>query len=541
MAHAIIFTDRAPRSNLEADSEYNPAYLSFPAGAYKLASVLREQGLSVLVVPNCLNLTLEGAKSIITNNSKGLLWVGISSTLMFIRSDKFTEYRQKWHSSKNKLMSVEHFSGNIDARNSITEMAWGENELNALADWCSVPVLVGGSWITHMKNGNFHNLNDNVILVRNYAENFIEEFTNNRLNGNSEHRIVDNLSYDNNAFKESTIVWNKTDVIGPNDWLPLEVARGCAFACAYCTFPHRGKFDQFKDPKVLRQELIHNYEHFGTTSYILVDDLYNDSKVKVRELHDKVWNNLPFKPEWSSYMRLDMFWHDPESIEIIKASGAKMGTFGIETLDDRAGKAVGKGLGRARIIDTLEKIKASWKDDILVQANFIAGLPFETRESIRETLEWSLTTDLLFTASWFPMWITPPSHFKIVEETEVSSLSKNNAKWEIKWLSEMNWINSAGITYQECDDLAFEFIKRCNRHGLTSRATFTFVDYADLRTAGLTHQDILNVKSGQDIFVVNDALFRVGKRTEARLNTILSYSDKSNLPVDNSLKHCYTL
>ena len=58
MANAIIFTDRAPRSNLEVNIEYNPAYLSFPAGAYKLASVLREQGLSVIVVPNCLSREL---------------------------------------------------------------------------------------------------------------------------------------------------------------------------------------------------------------------------------------------------------------------------------------------------------------------------------------------------------------------------------------------------------------------------------------------------------------------------------------------------
>jgi coproporphyrinogen III oxidase-like Fe-S oxidoreductase len=220
-----------------------------------------------------------------------------------------------------------------------------------------------------------------------------------------------------------------------------------------------------------------------------------------------------------------MFWHDPESIEIVKASGARMGSFGIETLDDRAGKAVGKGLGRKRIIETLEKIKQSWGNDILVQANLIAGLPYETRESIRETLEWSLSTDLLFTASWYPMWITPPSHFEIVEETEVSKISKNTDKWEVRWLAETNWINSAGLTFEECDDIAFEFIKRCNRHGLTSRATFTFVDYADLRTAGLSHQDILNVKSGIDREIVKDALIKVGKRTEQRLEKILTYKD----------------
>ena len=73
---------------------------------------------------------------------------------------------------------------------------------------------------------------------------------------------------------------------------------------------------------------------------MLVDDLYNDGKKKVRELYDKVWSKLPFDVEWTSYMRLDMFWADPESIEIVKASGARAGNFGIETLHNKAGAKV---------------------------------------------------------------------------------------------------------------------------------------------------------------------------------------------------------
>ena len=222
------------------------------------------------------------------------------------------------------------------------------------------------------------------------------------------------------------------------------------------------------------------------------DDLYNDSKTKVRVLHDEVWNNLPFKPEWSSYMRLDMFWSDPESIDIVKASGARMGTFGIETLDNRAGKSVGKGLGKERILETLGWMKEKWGHDVLIQGNFIAGLPYETRESIHDTLEWTKNTDLMFAASWFPMWITPPAHYDIVEDAEINRISRDVDKWEIKWLDKQNWINSAGITYNEVDKLCLDFVNQNKVGGLSSRVSFSFVDYADLRTAGLSHQDILN-------------------------------------------------
>ena len=81
-------------------------------------------------------------------------------------------------------------------------------------------------------------------------------------------------------------------------------------------------------------------------------------------------------------MRLDMLWADPDSAEIIRDSGCKFAQFGIETLHNVAGRKVGKGLGRDRILETLERLKPLWKDDVLVSAGFIAGLPFEPIESI---------------------------------------------------------------------------------------------------------------------------------------------------------------
>ena len=106
---------------------------------------------------------------------------------------------------------------------------------------------------------------------------------------------------------------------------------------------------------------------------------------------------MPFKAEWVANMRLDMIWSDPDSAAMIKEDGCKFGQFGIETLHDVAGRKVGKGLGKKRIIKTLEFLKPIWGKDVLISANLIAGLPFEPIESIRETLDWSMTC-LLYTS-----------------------------------------------------------------------------------------------------------------------------------------------
>jgi hypothetical protein len=496
MAHAIIFTDRAPVTRLFDDIKFTSAFYSYPAGAYKIASVLREQGLDVLVVPNCLSLSLAGVQHIIQQNSKDLLWVGISTTFLTVNSSKTEIYRQQWAQTSDKFVETDLMFESVDTYGGTSELVWHTKEIGRISHWIErqyqVPLLLGGSWVTRVTDGNLNHLHKNTHVIKGYAESWIHDFTKSRLLDRSSAVpfLVDNNAYDDGAFKHSQIKWTDHDYIQPNDWLPLEVARGCAFNCHYCDYPRRSNFDSYKDPVALREELIRNYEQFGVTRYLLVDDLYNDSKDKVRRLYDEVWSKLPFQPEWASYMRLDMFWADPESIEIVKASGARIGSFGIETLDDRAGKGVGKGLGKKRIIETLQSLKQSWGSDVLVCANFIAGLPLESLSSIQETMQWTLETDLLYSYAWNPLNISGESRLKITDNDEyLHKISKDNDHYGIKWLSNNNWINQQGVTWEQVDRLVSDHMDN-----VPQGIKVNFTDYVDLRMAGLTHNDIVGLK-----------------------------------------------
>jgi Radical SAM superfamily len=497
MAHVILFTDRAPQARTFNSLKFDSAYYSYPAGAYKIASVLRKHGLKVIVVSNCLYLSLEGVKTIIKNNSKDLLWVGISTSFLTMKSDRFLDYRNLWHSSSDEIIGVDCLFNINQSFLGSTEVVWANNEINAISSYCKknydCPVLLGGAWVTHIKKGNLHELDQNIHIVTGNAERSLEKFTLSKLTNRSIKvpYIWSNEDYDQFEFKSSTIQWQEEDLIDSRAWLPLEVARGCAFNCAYCTYEHKGSFDAYKNPKVLREELIRNYELFGVTKYFLVDDLYNDSKDKVRILYDQVWSKLPFSPEWASYMRLDMIWNDPDSAEILKASGAKIGSFGIETLHDVAGRKVGKGLGKTRILETLAHLKEVWQDDVLVHGFFIAGLPFEPIESIKESIEWSLHTDLLFSYNWSPLWITPPDHFKIIEDVTLHKISKENDLFGVTWPKPNIWQNSVGVRFDEAEQIANEAM---SKSPMGMRLSYS--NYADIRTAGLSHQDIVGLKKG---------------------------------------------
>lgn len=522
MANVIIFTDRAPQQYGFDPLAFGAAYYSPPAGAYKIASVLRQQGFSCVVIPNCLSLSLNGIKQIIHNNCQDLLWVGISTTFLNVKEANLDIYRSIWHESDDAIIGIESLFGYHQSYQGATEMAWESNEINAVADICAsirVPLLVGGAYVTAMRNVVLQNVKENVYIISGNAESVILKFT----VAKNEDRAVeppyvnDNRHYDDVLFKTSTIHWEASDLIDPNIWLPLEVSRGCAFNCAYCSYDRKSSADSYKDPVTLREELIRNYELFGVTKYMLLDDLYNDSRDKVRVLYDQVWSRLPFPIEWASYMRLDMIWADQESAEILKQSGARIGSFGIETLHDTAGRKVGKGLGRQRIIETLQMLKEIWRNDTLVHAFFLAGLPHEPLDSIIETMEWTRTTDLLFSYKWAPLWITPPEHFTMVSDLGINAISKENEKFGVTWPEPLIWQNSMGVRFDQVDYLASESMRQ-----VPMGLRIGWSDYADLRTAGMTHDEIVGIRTGAtDIKRLAESAKQVKLLIDARLQKSL--------------------
>jgi len=489
MAHAIIFFDRAPRNK---DHDFTTQFYAYSAGAYKVASVLRHMGLDVLVVPNCLNLTWQGVQAIVNQNRDNLLWVGLSTTFFVVETppEIIKDYRQQWVESDLDFIDADMLCIKTDSNYWLAnESVWGARELGRISHWLErehqVPFLIGGSSADVLTQSKLKHRNTYVITG--YAETWVKSVTQARLANHQADMpfYADNKNYDDHDFKQSTIIWQPEDMIGPDDWLPIEVARGCAFNCAYCNYPRRGEFDAYKSPKCLRDEIVRNYELFGVTRYNLVDDLYNDSKEKVKRLHDEVWTRLPFQPEWTTQGRLDLLWKDPESAALIRDSGCRYVSFGIETLHDRAGRKVGKGLGKKRIIETLEMLKEVWGQQTLVGACMIAGLPFEPLDSIKESMDWSVTTDLLHSPSWQPMHLIPPSQGLSSVKNQIEN---DFDKYGVTWINDHEWINSEGVTNTVCDMLCEGYEKKLSTWNIRFGSTV----YVDMRVLGFSHDKIAN-------------------------------------------------
>lgn len=154
--------------------------------------------------------------------------------------------------------------------------------------------------------------------------------------------------YPFDRFNGSQIIYDDSDHLWPGEVLPIEVSRGCIFKCGFCEFPgvgkRRGSFQ--KEPSVLREELIDNYERFGVTQYMFMDNLINDDIEKIKVLHGVI-TSLPFRLRWLSFARLDLYTRFPDMIPLLKEMGCASQFFGVETLSANARKMLGKGSSRS--------------------------------------------------------------------------------------------------------------------------------------------------------------------------------------------------
>jgi hypothetical protein len=277
--------------------------------------------------------------------------------------------------------------------------------------------------------------------------------------------------------------WDKKDFVLEGETLPIEISRGCIFKCNFCSYPLNGKkkFDYLRDPELIKDELIYNYENFGTTNYFFTDDTFNDSTLKLELLH-KAITSLPFKIKFVTYLRLDLLNAHKEQIPLLKEMGLGSSFFGIETLNHESGKCIGKGMNPETAKSFLLDLYYNhWNEEIPFTCSFIIGLPGENLESINQTYSWLTNTP--FNGLWYPLYIKTNGHYK-------SDFDLNYSNYGYKLDSNNEWYTDI-MNYKDALSLAEEF----NSVGLYNENTPSSWFLFGLLSYGFNIDEIKNVKT----------------------------------------------
>lgn len=345
-----------------------PTFPKRTLGAYRIATALRESGVDVEVIDFISKWPVDTLISYI-DSIENIEWVGFSSKFGLTMIDKsigmFTNFSQP---DEARLIRY------IKSRKLVTVLG------GPTADFVR-PLLIRDTMD---------------FVVRGYADQAVlalhDHITKNKplifttIDGQI---LVDgDKDYTNVDLANIETYYHDSDFIMPNEIFPLEIGRGCIFSCAFCNFSHIGKKPgtYFKSKESIKREIVDRYNKYGSMTFSFLDDTFNDSIDKMNMIADiRKETGIPF--EFWAYCRLDVLAAQEDMRDLLPDLGWVSMTFGIETFNRTSGRAIGKGADPEKLKTFMVELRKA-HPHIQFEINIIVGLPHDSEDTIRYTIDW---------------------------------------------------------------------------------------------------------------------------------------------------------
>jgi len=209
---------------------------------------------------------------------------------------------------------------------------------------------------------------------------------------------------DNDAFVTTgagEFIWNLDSLPLPSRHLlplskykalgfPISIitSRGCPNKCIFCLGRKMVGFKvRYRDPVLVADE-IESIIDSGFERINIADDLFTANKKRVKLLCEEILNRK-LRFGWSAFARVDTV--DEEILKIMKKAGCDAVSFGIESGNPEMLKRVKK---RITLDQARQAVRACKNVGMLAHASFMVGLPGETPETLKDTLNFARELDI---------------------------------------------------------------------------------------------------------------------------------------------------
>ena len=164
--------------------------------------------------------------------------------------------------------------------------------------------------------------------------------------------------------------------------------RGCPYGCKFCdVHVLAGRRWRMRDPKLVADEVEHLVREYGAEDIRIMDDIINFSNEKLHNLFNAIIERN-FNVSFWVMGRADMLIKDPSSAEIMAKAGVRTMFLGIESPSKRILKVYRKG-GKASADTSEQAVVMLREHGIEAFGGFIVGEPTETKEEIKETIDYA--------------------------------------------------------------------------------------------------------------------------------------------------------
>jgi hopanoid biosynthesis associated radical SAM protein HpnJ len=171
-------------------------------------------------------------------------------------------------------------------------------------------------------------------------------------------------------------------------YVSIYSSRGCPSKCIYCLWPQTfsGRKMRTRSPENVFQEVKWIVENIpGIREISFDDDTFTADREHARAVAEKI---KPLGISWTINARANC---DYETLRIMRDGGLRHVVVGFESGNEQILKNIKKGVTKAQAIEFTRNCK---KLGLSVHGAFVMGLPGETRETIKETIEFARCLDL---------------------------------------------------------------------------------------------------------------------------------------------------
>lgn len=170
-------------------------------------------------------------------------------------------------------------------------------------------------------------------------------------------------------------------------YLSLYTGRGCYARCTYCLWPQTiaGRRYRTRSPRLVVEEIARAREMFPEVKEFFFDD--DTFTGRIQRVEEIARGLAPLKVTWSCSGRVNV----PEkTLAVMKECGVRLIMVGVESACDDILRNAKKGITAEQ---SRKFVRACKNLGIAVHANYMIGLPGETPETIRRTIDFAKELD----------------------------------------------------------------------------------------------------------------------------------------------------
>lgn len=185
----------------------------------------------------------------------------------------------------------------------------------------------------------------------------------------------------------------------------IKVSRGCPFHCFFClATPVSGAKVRRRSPENIVAEIKECVEKYNIKNFLFWSDIFNIDKDWTMKLCQAIIDS-GLKITWSANTRADTA--DLEMAEMMYKSGCRLVSIGVESGSQYMLEKMGKHI---TLDDVRRTVKVFKKAKIRIYNYFVIGLPWETEETVEETIKFAIELDSDF-ISFYTATPLPGSRF----------------------------------------------------------------------------------------------------------------------------------